>query len=81
MWVITYGSETPRLAADTETCAAIIERMLEEEEAPRVPDRHKIADGLEEAKADDSYEVYGVDWDFNLVIRAYWVEVEHGTAL
>ena len=74
MWVITYGTETPRLAADTETCAAIIERMLEEEEAHRVPDRYRIAADLEEAKAADDYELYTVDWAGNLFIRAYWVD-------
>ena len=74
MWVITYGTETPRLTTSTQHCAAIIERMLLEE-AERICDKKDIMTSLESAKAENDYDLYVVDRRAGLFIRAYWVEI------
>ena len=76
LYILTYGTNTPRAFESREDCAWAVAALLREEEAERLWSEERAERHIANAEEEQDEAIFAVDWRYNLVVRVYAVEVE-----
>lgn len=76
LYILTYGTNTPRAFESREDCACAVAALLREEEAERLYTEERAARNIQAAEEEHEEAIFAVDWRYNFVIRVNAVELE-----
>lgn len=76
LYILTYGTNTPRAFESREDCAYAVAVLLREEEADRLYTEERAAARIANAEEEHDEAIFVVDWHYNLVVRVNAVELE-----